>query len=347
MRSKYHLFIITILCGLLLISCKDEKKSGPEMVVEPAPESHVKGTYHEIYLKEISYIKARVDSASTEGMVQIPGGTYMMGGNSDQAKENEFPRHQETVKELWVDETEVTNAQFRRFIEETGYVTTAERTFEINGKKYPPGALVFDPFNPQWWWKFVKDANWKQPEGPGSNIEGKDDYPVVQVSWYDAKAYAKWAGKRLPTEVEFEYFNRAGNDSLIYNWGNDYSLAAEHANYFQGNFPFDNWNEDSFPGLAPVKSFAPNQFGLYDTTGNVWEWCLDTYYPDAYSRQIGKEDGYFKDFISGKQEKVIRGGSFLCSEMYCTGYRTSARMSSTPDTGLQHTGFRCVKDVER
>ncbi|MDX1761368.1 MAG: formylglycine-generating enzyme family protein [Christiangramia sp.] len=301
--------------------------------------------YHEQYLKEISFLKTRKDSASTEGMTRIKGATYLMGGDSEQARKDEFPKHKETIKDIWVDKTEVTNAQFREFVEETGYVTTAERSFEIKGKKYDPGALVFDPFNPEWWWKFVKGTNWMHPTGPDSDIIGKDDHPVVQVSWYDAMAYAKWAGKRLPTEAEYEYFNRAGNDTLIYHWGNENEKATEMVNYFQGDFPRNNSVDDKFKGKAAVKSFAPNDFGLYDTSGNVWEWCLDTYHPDAYSRTDEKVDGYFQDFVNMEQQKVIRGGSFLCSESYCTGYRNAARMSSAPDTGLEHTGFRCVKDI--
>ncbi|MGA8853540.1 MAG: formylglycine-generating enzyme family protein, partial [Christiangramia sp.] len=261
------------------------------------------------------------------------------------ARPDEFPRHTEKIKPIWVDITEVTNAEFQKFVKETGYVTTAERSFEIKGKKYEAGALVFDPYNPEWWWKFVKGANWQHPTGPDSNIDNKDNYPVVQVSWYDAMAYAKWAGKRLPTEAEYEYFNRAGNDTLVYHWGNEFEKAPEMVNFFQGNFPRQNSVEDQFEQKAPVKSFPANNFGLYETAGNVWEWCLDTYYPDAYSRLDKRKGGYFKDFINMQQQKVIRGGSFLCSESYCTGYRNSARMSSAPDTGLEHTGFRCVKDI--
>ena len=278
-------------------------------------------------------------------MIKLGGGEYLMGGKTDQARKNELPVHKVKIKPVYVDKTEVTNAEFAQFVEATGYVTTAERSFELNGKTYEPGALVFDPYNPEWWWKFVKGANWQHPQGPDSSIEGKENYPVVQVSWYDAMAYAKWAGKRLPTEAEFEYFNSAGRDSLIYHWGNDFDIAAQHANFYQGEFPKKNTGEDNFEKIAPVKSFPANDFGLYETTGNVWEWCLDTYHADAYSRTSEMKDGYFKHYYNMEQEKVIRGGSFLCAESYCSGYRLSARMSSVPDTGLEHTGFRCVKDI--
>ena len=328
----------------ILFSCKKNNKSIPIQAIEEKPEIETVN-YHENYLREISYIDTREDSTSTNGMIKLKGGKYMMGGNDSQARKDEFPRHKEKISPIWVDKTEVTNSQFRQFVEETGYVTTAERSFEIKGKKYEPGALVFDPYNPEWWWKFEKRANWKHPEGPDSGIEGKDDEPVVQVSWYDAMAYAKWAGKRLPTEAEYEYFNRAGNDTLIYHWGNDFEIAPEMVNFYQGNFPRQNLKKDNFKKRAPVKSFPANPFGLYETAGNVWEWCLDTYHPDAYSKTEDKVDGYFQDFVNMDQQKVIRGGSFLCSESYCTGYRNAARMSSAPDTGLEHTGFRCVKDI--
>lgn len=340
-KSSFSLLLVL----LLAFSCKEDKKSEPIQAVEIEPKNNLHSDYHREYLKEISFIKTREDSSSTRGMTKIQGANYIMGGNSEQAKKDEFPKHEETVKDIWVDNTEVTNAQFQEFVDATGYVTTAERSFEIKGKKYEPGALVFDPYNPEWWWKFVKGANWQHPTGPESDIEGKENYPVVQVSWYDAMAYAKWAGKRLPTEAEYEYFNRAGNDSLIYNWGNDFKKAPEMVNFFQGNFPRKNSIDDQYEKTAPVKTFPPNRFGLYETSGNVWEWCLDTYHPDAYSRTDEKVDGYFQDFVNMQQQKVIRGGSFLCSESYCSGYRAAARMSSAPDTGLEHTGFRCVKDI--
>ncbi|MFV8224457.1 formylglycine-generating enzyme family protein [Christiangramia aquimixticola] len=342
MTFKTFSIIILLLCITVFLACKEERGIGREAILTEQVEVP---DYHQAYIKEISYIKTRPDSASTDGMVKMKGGTYMMGGNDSLARPNEFPRHKEKVKDLWVDKTEVTNAQFREFVEATGYVTTAERSFEIKGKKYQPGALVFDPYNPEWWWKFTKGANWKHPQGSESNIDGKDDHPVVQVSWYDAMAYAKWAGKRLPTEAEYEYFNRAGNDTLVYNWGNELDLASPRANYFQGDFPHNNLNLDGHQKTAPVKSFPPNKFGLFETSGNVWEWCLDTYHADAYSNLENRIDGYFKEYDNMQQEKVIRGGSFLCSNSYCTGYRNAARMSSVPDTGLEHTGFRCVKDL--
>ncbi|MGA8853338.1 MAG: SUMF1/EgtB/PvdO family nonheme iron enzyme, partial [Christiangramia sp.] len=189
MSSNFKSSILFSSIIFILISCDGNKKSSPIQAVEQKPEVET-GDYHKDYLKEISYIKTSADSASTKGMVKLQGGSYMMGGNSSQARQDEYPRHRENIKPIWVDETEVTNAEFQKFVKETGYVTTAERSFEIKGKKYEAGALVFDPYNPEWWWKFVKGANWQHPTGPDSNIYNKDNYPVVQVSWYDAMAYA-------------------------------------------------------------------------------------------------------------------------------------------------------------
>jgi formylglycine-generating enzyme required for sulfatase activity len=206
--------------------------------------------------------------------------------------------------------------------------------------------MVFDPQNSQTWWKFKEGANWKHPQGPESSIEGKKNHPVVQVSWYDAMAYAKWAGKRPPTEAEFEYLVRGGKENEIYHWGNEFQKATKFVNFHQGDFPVANEIKDNFEKTAPVKSFPKNRFGLYEISGNAWEWVLDTYYPNAYSKLKQRTDGYFREYYNAGQQKVIRGGSFLYSESYCTGYRNAARMSSTPESGLEHLGFRCVKDTE-
>ncbi|WP_110688271.1 formylglycine-generating enzyme family protein [Salegentibacter sediminis] len=341
--SKFSLFLLAFL--LNFSSCKNVESENTSEENSKVTSEKSEQSFHEQMMIEIEKIEVREDLASTEGMIMLEGGTYTMGGNSRQARQDEFPQHQETIKDLWVDKTEVTNAEFRKFIEATGYLTTAEREFELDGKTYAPGAMVFDPENPEAWWKFIEGANWKHPEGPKSTIKNKDDLPVVQISWYDAMAYAKWAGKRLPTEAEFEYLARGGRDKQVYHWGDDFSVAAEFVNFHQGDFPVSNSQDDSFENASPVKSFPANDFGLYDMAGNVWEWCLDTYYPNAYSKLESRTDGYFREYFNAEQHKVIRGGSFLCSESYCTGYRNSARMSSTPDSSLEHLGFRCVKDI--
>jgi formylglycine-generating enzyme required for sulfatase activity len=319
-------------------------------------------------------IKPSEDS-STAGMVYIPGGTFEMGGDNDQAAADEYPKHKVTVSPFYMDATEVTNAQFRKFVEATKYITTAERKpdWEEVKKTVPPGtpkpdesllvaaSLVFTPSdgpvdlsNFSAWWKWVPGANWKQPEGPGSSIVGKDNYPVVQVSWDDAVAYCKWAGKRLPTEAEWEFAARGGLVNAIYSWGNEpVNTGKPKCNSWEGKFPYYNEKKDGFATLAPGKSFAPNGYGLYDMSGNVWEWCNDWFDYNYYSTLKGKTtinpQGPLKsydpeDLYSPK--KSLRGGSFLCNDSYCSGYRAARRMKSSPDTGLEHTGFRCVRSYK-
>lgn len=332
-KPIFHISILFI----LLASCNIKEKSDVES--EPVE----KLSYHEAYLEEISQLPLKANSLTdTLQMAKIRGGTFKMGGISDQAREDELPRHEETVADFWMDINEVTNKSFKEFIDATGYITTAERPIEIEGKIYDPGALIFDKNNLSMWWKFEIGANWKHPYGQNSTIEGKDNHPVTQVSWYDAMAYAYWAGKSLPTETEWEYAAKGDRQNTKYYWGNEFSKATSFANFFQGDFPIANNKEDNYLKTAAIKSFPKNGYGLYDMAGNVWEWCLDTYYPNAYTILDKRKDGYFKKYFNKNQEKVVRGGSFLCAESYCTGYRLSARMSSTPDTGLEHTGFRCV-----
>ena len=307
-----------------------------------------------------------------EGMILIPSGTLHMGGDNAQADQNEYPKHDVEIKSFWMDETEVTNAQFKAFVDATSYVTVAERPidWEEMKKQLPPdtpkpadsllapGALVFSPTtgpvpldNPQLWWQWTLGADWKHPLGPESNIENIMDHPVVHIAWEDADAYCKWAGKRLPTEAEWEWAARGGKENVIYPWG-DNELSEAKANFYQGVFPFENTEKDGFAGTAPVKSFDPNGYGLYDMAGNVWEWCQDWYDVSYYSKSQAekanntKNKKAFNPLMPYQEEKVIRGGSFLCNEDYCSGYRNARRMGSTIDTGLNHTGFRCVKDVK-
>ncbi|MBD0377596.1 MAG: formylglycine-generating enzyme family protein [Flavisolibacter sp.] len=313
--------------------------------------------------------------SSTSGMVLIPGGAFSMGGDNEQASPDEYPKHQVTVKPFWMDATEVTNAQFAAFVQATGYITTAEQKpdWEVLKKELPPGtpkppdsmlvpaSLVFTPTdgpvnlnNYSLWWRWQKGADWKHPEGPGSSIEGKENYPVVHISWYDAQAYCKWAGKRLPTEAEWEYAARGGLRNAVYPWGNEHVNAGKaKANSWEGEFPYWNEQKDGFLRLAPVRSFAPNGYGLYDMAGDVWEWCSDwydaNYYKTLQSGTAVNPMGPNKSFDPEEpyvQKRSLRGGSFLCNDNYCSGYRVSRRMKSSPDTGLEHTGFRCVKDVE-
>ncbi len=308
---------------------------------------------------------------TTNGMVKIPAGTLNMGGDNAQADPNELPKHKVVIDEFWIDETEVTNAQFAAFIEATNYQTVAERPINWEELKInlppdtpkpadsllQPGALVFHPTdqpvslrNPGLWWAWIIGANWQHPEGPKSSIADKMDHPVVQVAWEDAQAYAKWAGKRLPTEAEWEWAARGGKANTIYPWGNEnVNEGAPKANFWQGMFPYKNDLTDGFYTTAPVQSFAPNGYGLYDMSGNVWEWCADWFDHDFYKKETarqpntrGPERGYNPQ-MPFQQEKIIRGGSFLCNDSYCSGYRNARRMGSSTDTGLNHTGFRCVK----
>jgi formylglycine-generating enzyme required for sulfatase activity len=297
----------------------------------------------------------------TNGMMWIPSGTFMMG--SESGKPDEKPLHEVTVNGFWMDKTEVTNEEFEKFAEATGYVTVAER--KPNAEDFPsappenlvPGSVVFMPppgkvslENHYAWWKYIPGANWRQPEGPDSTITGREKHPVVQVTWEDAQVYAQWAGKRLPSEAEWERAARGGLDRQPYVWGAEkHPGNKEMANIWQGEFPTTNTRADGFQGTAPVGSFPANSFGLFDMAGNVWEWCADWYRPDYYKESPalnpkGPETGYDPDEPQ-IPKRVIRGGSYLCSDSYCSGYRPSARMRAAPDTGMSHTGFRCVKDV--
>ncbi len=307
------------------------------------------------------------------GMVWIPGGSFRMGADNGQAQPDEYPKHTVTVSGFWIDRTEVTNAQFAAFVKATGYITTAEQAPDWNKLKLqlPPGtprpddsllvaaSLVFSPPDhpidlddyAQWWaWK--KGANWRHPHGPGSNIRGKENYPVVHVSWLDAVAYCKWAHKRLPTEAEWEFAARGGLTDKVYPWGNEaVTEGSAKGNFWEGHFPDRNTAADHYYYTAPVGSFAPNGYGLVDMAGNVWEWCAD-YYKDSYYKELppgvkdprGPAASYDPDEPFAKK-RVIRGGSFLCNESYCTGYRVSRRMKSTEDSGMEHLGFRCVSDA--
>ncbi len=311
-------------------------------------------------------------NGSTSDMAYIPGGTFTMGGDSVWGRPDEFPGHRVTISSFYIDRHEVTNKQFKKFVEATGYITTAERKpdwAELK-KQLPPGtpkppdsllvpaSLVFKQTkqpvpldNPSAWWQWVPGADWKHPSGPGSSIKGMDNYPVVQVSWEDAAAYSKWAGKRLPTEAEWEYAARGGKSNTTYPWGNErIDEGKPKANTWEGHFPDNNSGIDGYTGVAPVMQYPPNGYGLYDMSGNVWEWCSDWYRTDYYSTCLEKhitENPQGPDSPLDPDEpfaakKVTRGGSFLCNDQYCSGFRVSARMKTTWDTSLNHTGFRCV-----
>jgi sulfatase modifying factor 1 len=295
----------------------------------------------------------------TTDMVWIPGGTFQMGAD-------EFPDarpvHTVTVPGFWMDTHEVTNADFTRFVAETGYVTVAEQPLnpadypDVPAEKLVPGSAVFTPptqsvslANPLQWWQYVGGANWRHPKGPNSTIEGHEQEPVVHVAYADAVAYARWAGKRLPTEAEWEYAAQGGKGPRTYYWGTEQKPGGKWvANIFQGDFPNRNTHEDGFAEAAPVKTFPANPYGLYDMDGNVWEWCQDLYRPDYYvnapsTNPQGPEDSYDPD-EPGAVKRVQRGGSFLCSDQYCTRYKAGSRGKGEESSGSNNLGFRCVRD---
>lgn len=316
-------------------------------------------------------------TASLEEMVWIPGGEFTMGSDAQEAKNDEKPSHRVKVTGFWMDAAPVTNRQFKAFVDATGYITTAEKApvLEEIMAQVPPGtpppspellvpaSLVFKPAqgpipltNHYSWWEWKPGASWKHPLGPESSIEGKEDHPVVQVSWFDAVAYADWAGKRLPTEAEWEFAARGGKENETYVWGNEeFSEGKPQANIWQGNFPYKSTKLNGYFGTTPVKTYPPNSYGLYDMAGNVWQWCFDLYHASYYVQEKEKKTisvdptGCEKSFDPQEPfavKRVHRGGSFLCHASYCKGYRISARMKTCPDTGLNHLGFRCVATEE-
>lgn len=310
-----------------------------------------------------------------DGMAWIPGGKFTMGTDSSEAWPDERPSHPVEVDGFWMDVTEVTNAQFRTFVDATQYVTTAERAptvEEILAQSPPgtpappkellvPGSLVFTPpdhavplNDMTHWWSWTPGADWKHPDGPGSDLKGRDHHPVVQVCWDDAVAYAKWAGKRLPTEAEWEFAARGGLKGKTNVWGNESPDSDKpQLNIWHGEFPHKNTLADGFRMTAPVKSFPANGYGLYDMAGNVWEWCSDWYDSSAYSRRSRSQAVANPQGPSASHDpsrpfmplRSQRGGSFLCCDSYCTRYRPSARHGGAPDSGASHVGFRCVKSV--
>ena len=302
-----------------------------------------------------------------DSMIWIPGGSYHMG--SDRHYPEEAPSHRVAVEGFWIERTPVTNKQFRRFVDTTDYVTLAE--IPPDAKDYPgalphmlyAGSLVFRrPMermladNWQHWWSFLKGANWRQPYGPGSTIDGLDDHPVVHVAYGDALAYARWAGKDLPTEAEWEFAARGGRENAEFAWGDNLTPNGKfRANFWQGRFPWENLAEDGYERTSPVTAFPPNRYGLYDMIGNVWEWTSDWFNPrhpaDANkpccipkNPRGGREDlSYDPCQPEGKiPRKVLKGGSHLCAPNYCRRYRPAARHPQPIDTSACHVGFRCV-----
>ena len=304
-----------------------------------------------------------VASASEErgDMVLIKGGAFRMGS---QHFADAQPVHDVVVSDFYMDVHEVTNDQFAAFVEATGYVTVAERS--LDPKDFPgvdtsilvPGSAVFrSPAktaglnNHLQWWEYVPGANWRHPEGPDSNLEGRGDHPVTQIAFADAEAYAAWAGKRLPTEAEWEYAAKGGKHTdEEYYWGKEKLIQGKWmANIFQGRFPVDNTKEDGFENTAPVKSFPPNPYGLFDMEGNVWEWCADYYRADYYAdspkvNPRGPSTAHDPQ-EPGLVKRVQKGGSFLCTDQYCERYKAGSRGKGEVNSPTNNVGFRCVKDL--
>jgi len=323
--------------------------------------------------------RAPAPTPAPEGMVWIPGGEFSMGGEAPNegvctpatmnAINDAQPVHRVYVDGFWMDATVVTNDQFAKFVEATGYKTVAEiAPTKEQFPAAPPenlvaGSTVFTPTDAPvklndyfQWWSYVSGANWRHPTGPASDLKGKGNYPVVQVAYADAEAYAKWAGKRLPTESEWEFAARGGLAGKSYAWGDELRPDGKWmANIYEGRFPVKDTGEDGFAGLAPVAQFPANGYGLYDMAGNVWQWCSDWYRPDTYARLklasgtavVRNPRGPEASYNPGEDQpqRVHRGGSFLCTDQYCTRYMVGTRGKGDVDTASNHVGFRCILPV--
>jgi formylglycine-generating enzyme required for sulfatase activity len=327
--------------------------------------------------KPASFEPTQASSASPPtpvpaGMVWIPGGEFSMGsadptvgGHCHEPMDDARPIHRVALGGYFIDATEVTNEKFEQFVRATGYVTVAERTptaEELPGvpsEDRVAGSAVFSPTQttvsldqPLRWWRYVPGANWRHPAGPGSNLKGRDQHPVVHIAYADALAYAQWAEKDLPTEAEWEFAARGGASGKLYPWGDELTPNGLFvANIYQGQFPVTDTGADGFVGSAPVASFAPNAYGLYDMAGNVWEWTADWYRADEYARRAAQgvsrdprgPNDPFDPSEPGTNKRVQRGGSFLCTSDYCTRYMVGTRGKAEPNSPASHVGFRCVK----
>lgn len=368
---QIHKIILFLFVVGLFFQCRDVKKSNTVKLDDAKPERQIEKLKAPAKLIE----NQPTDFKTPKGMVWITGGRFSQGAVSqDQmAMGHESPNFQVAVDGFFMDVTEVTNAQFAKFVKETDYKTVAEREldWEEMKKQLPagtakphdsimqPGSLTFKKtkgsvpnlYDFSQWWKWTIGANWRKPNGPGSSIKGLDNHPVVHIAYEDALAYCEWAGRRLPTEAEWELAARGENVNSVFTWGDDSTILSKQVNSWEGEFPVSNTKADGFEARAPVKSYPANENGLYDMAGNVWEWTSDWYNTNYYKEvalqgsELHNPSGAasaFNERDPYAKEKVMKGGSFLCNASYCASYRISARMATSLDSSLEHLGFRTV-----
>jgi len=365
-RWSAVVIIVVVITLAVVVALRMMRKQRPEAVATPTATAFLATVEND----------AVTSGKGSEGMVWIPGGEFSMGAadpmgadNNDvgmHATDDSRPIHRVYVDGFWMDTTELTNELFAAFVKATGYVTVAEqrpRAEDFPGaptENLVPGSVVFSPpehavpLNDHFqWWSFVKGANWRHPQGLDSSIIGKEKYPVVHIAYEDALAYASWAGKRIPTEAEWEFAARGGMSGKIYPWGDEFKPNGKFmTNSHQGHFPDHDTGGDGFIGIAPVAQFPPNGYGLYDVAGNVWEWVSDWYRPDYYAelakagviaRNPQGPASSFDPSEPDEKKRVQRGGSFLCTDQYCSRYMVGTRGKGDVSTGTNHLGFRCVK----
>lgn len=371
-QIKLKLLTLLGIASFCLFSCGDKKKTAKKV-------SNVISKDSVEMALDLTVISEMPENIGVpDGMVWVSGGEFDQGAVSqdNMAMDHEKPAFKVAVDGFFMDVTEVTNAQYKMFVDKTGYRTVAEREidWEEMKKQLPegtpkphdsimqPGSLTFrktksavmNLYDFSQWWKWTIGANWKQPNGPGSSIKGKENHPVVHIAYEDALAYCEWKGRRLPTEAEWELAARGGDINKVFFWGDDKTLLHKNANTWEGEFPVINTEQDGFEEQAPVKTYAPNGFGLYDMAGNVWEWTSDWYNTNYYKEvkvsntTIKNPKGAnnpFNERDPYAREKIMKGGSFLCSDSYCASYRVSARMATSLDSSLEHLGFRTVASV--
>ncbi|HEX4950299.1 MAG TPA: formylglycine-generating enzyme family protein [Blastocatellia bacterium] len=361
--ARFFQILLATFGALFAISCSSE--STPVQVTDT--HNHAAKPTDETKAAQAGINQTPPPGPAPEGMVWIPGGTFWMGCDDCNMPDAE-PVHLVYVDGYWMDKTPVTNAQFAKFVAATGYKTIAEQTPDpkdfpgVPLDKLVAGSAIFNPpkkavplDNAYVWWRYQPGASWKTPEGPGSSIKGREDHPVVHIAWLDAVEYAKWAGKRLPTEAEFEFGARGGLDRNKFAWGNELKPNGKWAaNIWQGKFPEADSGEDGYKTVtSPVTAFPPNGFGLYDVGGNVWQWCADWYRPDYFEKVAAKEavknpqgpsDSYDPQ-EPGVPKRVQKSGSLMCSDQYCARYHVGSRGKGAMDSGASHVGFRCVKSA--